>query len=63
MAQAFKCRLSLSMSGLDPRPVHLGIIIDKPALAQIFLRVLLLPTSPSLRQCNSLVFLSSAAGA
>jgi hypothetical protein len=40
------------MSGFDPGLVHVGFLVDKLALGQVFLRVLRFPLSISFHRCS-----------
>jgi hypothetical protein len=51
MAQAVSRRPLTAGPGFDPRPVHVGFVVDKVALGQVFPRVLRFSPSISFHEC------------
>jgi hypothetical protein len=49
--------LVLRTTGLDSWPVHVGYVVDKAALRQVSLSVLLSPLSVSFHQRSTLIFI------
>jgi hypothetical protein len=52
LVRRFVAGLSPRRPGFDPGSVHVGFVVDKVALGQVFLRVLGFPLSISFHWCS-----------
>jgi hypothetical protein len=52
MAQAVSCRPPTAEAGFDPGSVHVGFVVDKLAVGQVFPDYFGLPLSISFHRCS-----------